>query len=67
MQFAVIALESGEAAVAASRDVLEEDALDGILCAVGEDLLRRRLDQARAHVECTLGFRHANPRTCEPG
>ena len=35
---------SREAAEAAARDVLEEDALDRVLGAVREDLLQRRLD-----------------------
>ena len=38
---------SGEAAEAAARDVLEEDALDRILRAEGEDLLQGRLDEVR--------------------
>ena len=40
---------SPRSAVPAPRDVLEKDALDGILVAVGEDLVGRGLDQAGAH------------------
>jgi len=43
-----IVLDRGEAAVTATRDVLEEHALDRVARAEGEDLLRRRLDH-RAH------------------
>ena len=39
----------GETALRAAGDVLEEDALDRRLRAVAEDLVGRRLDQARAH------------------
>src|SRR4029078_8923207 len=52
---AVAVLQRGEAAAFASCDVLEEHALDRVVGAVGEDLLRRRLHQARAHAIDTLG------------
>jgi hypothetical protein len=39
-----VSLERGEAAEPAPRDVLEEDALDRLLCAEGENLIERRID-----------------------
>ncbi len=41
----VVALERGEAAEPAARDVLEEDALDRLLRAEVEDLFERRADE----------------------
>ena len=40
-------LDAAEAAEAAPRNVLEEDALDRVLGAVLEDLRQRRLDDVR--------------------
>ena len=40
-----VALERGEAAEPAPRDVLEEDALDRLLRAEGENLIERRVDE----------------------
>ena len=48
--------EPGEAAEPAPGDVLEEDALDRVLGAEGQDLVQRRFDQ-RGHAPATLGSR----------
>jgi hypothetical protein len=42
-----VLLDAGEAAEPPARDVLEEDPLDGVLSAVAENLLQRRLDCVR--------------------
>jgi hypothetical protein len=41
----VVACERGEPAEPAARDVLEEDALDRLLCAEVEGLFERRTDE----------------------
>jgi hypothetical protein len=41
----VVALERREATEPATRDVLEEDALDRLLCTEVEDLVERRADE----------------------
>jgi hypothetical protein len=51
---AVLAFEGREPPVPAPGDVLEEDPLDGILGAVGENLVGRRLDEAVTHRSDTL-------------
>ena len=56
-QVALVPLEPREAAVPATGHVLEEHALDRVLRAVRENLLRRRLHQAGTHVDCTLSAR----------
>ena len=48
-QAPVLALERREPPVSSTRDVLEEDPLDGIPGAVREDLLGGRLDEAVTH------------------
>ena len=57
-----------EAAEPAARDVLEEDALDRLLCAEVEDLVEPRVDELRHAVKDvptkrgTLGLPDADPR-----
>jgi hypothetical protein len=46
--------EAGEAPQAAPRDVLEEDALDPLLRAEGQDLLERRIDEPCGRDEARL-------------
>jgi hypothetical protein len=41
----LVPLERGEAAEPAAGDVLQEDALDRLLCAEVEDLVQRRADE----------------------
>jgi hypothetical protein len=41
----LVTLDRGELSEAAPRDVLEEDPLDRLLRAEGEDLLERRVDE----------------------
>jgi hypothetical protein len=53
-ELAVAVLERREASEAATRDVLEEDPLDRLLRAEGEDLVERRRDEPDGRDDRTL-------------
>jgi hypothetical protein len=50
----LVSLERGEAAEPSTRDVLEEDALDRLLCTEVEDLVQRRADEPCGRDEARL-------------